>query len=40
MIGVLRASVPTADAESGVDPQRFQEVLDALGDNIRRLEAP
>jgi spermidine synthase len=38
MIGVLTASIPQADADSGVDPQRFQEVLDALGDNIRRLE--
>jgi hypothetical protein len=38
MMSALKASIPAADADSGVDPQRLQEVLDALGDNIRRLD--
>ena len=38
IIGVIKASVPAGEADSTVDPVRVQEVLDSLGDNIRRLE--
>jgi spermidine synthase len=38
MLALLNASIPAVDAESGVEAARVREVIDTLGDNIRRLD--